>query len=308
MIKKILIITGLLFFTSSVFAYWEWTPQTHKWINPLYAVKSTAKKQFEWAQTFQKVNRNKRAIMEYKKILNNFPNSKYAPKALFEIGEIYFKKDDYQTALKEYQEIIDKYPQYPELSVVLDRENTIAQILLKKHSYKGPIGKVKKFFSNSNSQLKEVSQIVRTNPYSNSSAELSLKLASQYRKNGNTAKSKKVLNNVIKNFSGTKWEEKARYKLVQEDIKSLPKVTTDVGKFNDIENIIDQFLSEYPHTKYKPVLLKQKNEMIDRSAAQLYSIEKYYEKTGEKQSAYFYYKLIKKDYPGTKYAKMVPSI
>jgi outer membrane protein assembly factor BamD (BamD/ComL family) len=305
--KKLIIIIGLLFFTSSVFAYWEWTPQTNRWINPLYATKSTAKKQFEWAQHFQKAKRNKKAIYEYKKILTHFPNSKYAPKALFEIGEIYFKKTYYRSALKEYQEIIDKYPQYPGLPLVLEREKTIAQILLKNHPAKGPLGKITKLFSNRSSKLKEISQIINTNPYSNSSAEISINLASQYKENGNIKKSKEILNSIITNFSGTKWEEKARYKLLQENIKSLPKVTTDTEKFKDLEIQINKFLSRYPHTKYKSILLKEKSNMVNRSAAQLYSIARYYEKAGEKQSAYFYYKLVKKEFPDTKYAKMVPS-
>ncbi len=308
MIKKILFIIGLLFFTSSVFAYWEWTPQTHRWINPLYAIKSTAKKQFEWAQHFQKINRNKKAISEYQEILKHFPNSKYAPKALFEIGEIYFKKTWYKSALGEYQEIINKYPQYPQLSVILAREKTIAQILLKKPVYKkGVVGKIQKFFSNNTAKNEEVSQVINTNPYSNYSAEFSLKLASQYMENGNNKKSREILNNVIKNFSGTKWEEKARYQLLQEDINLLPKVTTDAQKFKDIENKIDQFLSMYPDTKYKSELLKEKSVLINRSVAQIYSIARFYERTGQKQSADFYYNLIKKDYPDTKYAKMVPS-
>jgi hypothetical protein len=50
--------------------YWEWTPQTKKWINPKYAVKSTPEEQFNYAEEFRKNGKIDIAIREHKKLLN----------------------------------------------------------------------------------------------------------------------------------------------------------------------------------------------------------------------------------------------
>ena len=63
----VLIIVGLLMgflWAAPSFAYWEWTPQTGRWINPKYASKATPQEQYEWARGYHcsslKNNRNTR--------------------------------------------------------------------------------------------------------------------------------------------------------------------------------------------------------------------------------------------------------
>ena len=67
-------------------AYWVWTPETGKWVNPKYAVKDTPKEQFEWAMSFYEIKDHKRGISEFKKLVENYPRSEYAPKSQYYIG------------------------------------------------------------------------------------------------------------------------------------------------------------------------------------------------------------------------------
>ena len=110
--KRIFVIFVLFFaFAFSCFAYWEWTPQTGKWVNPKYAVKDTPKEQFEYAEKFRQEGNIEKAIREHKKLLEHYRNSEYAPKSCFALGEIYYNQGEYKKAFDYYQQIIDKYPQ-----------------------------------------------------------------------------------------------------------------------------------------------------------------------------------------------------
>ena len=50
------------------------------------------------------------AIKEYRKTVEEYPNSKWAPSCQYWIGQSYYKKRDFDRALVEYQKVIDNYP------------------------------------------------------------------------------------------------------------------------------------------------------------------------------------------------------
>ena len=67
--------------------------------------------QFEIAQiTLNCLNRPKEAIIEYQKVISNYPNSWSAPIAQLAIARIYIKQQDKAHAKSELQKVIDNYP------------------------------------------------------------------------------------------------------------------------------------------------------------------------------------------------------
>ena len=50
------------------------------------------------------------AITEYRKTVEEYPNSKWASSCQYWIGQSYYKKRDYEQARVEYQKVVDKYP------------------------------------------------------------------------------------------------------------------------------------------------------------------------------------------------------
>ncbi len=58
-----------------LFAYWEWTPETGRWINPKYYVGATSAEQWEIAMNTYKAGDYEKALREFKKLLEYFPTS-----------------------------------------------------------------------------------------------------------------------------------------------------------------------------------------------------------------------------------------
>lgn len=73
-----------------------------------------------------------RAINEYQEIIENYPDSEYAPKALYAVGWIYEQKSfENEKALEYYQKVVDKYPN-TEISKKLINKIKAVEIAIKK--------------------------------------------------------------------------------------------------------------------------------------------------------------------------------
>ena len=49
-----LILAAIFCSNTNTFAFWMWTPETNKWVNPKFEVKETPHLQLEFAQKFYK--------------------------------------------------------------------------------------------------------------------------------------------------------------------------------------------------------------------------------------------------------------
>ena len=111
-----------------VFAYWIWTPKTGKFVNPKYAVKDTPDAQLDWAIGFHDAGDNKRAISEFQKLIEHYPNSVHAPLAQYYIGRSYEEIEDYYEAFRAYQKTIEKYPYSERVDEIIERQYKIGSM------------------------------------------------------------------------------------------------------------------------------------------------------------------------------------
>ena len=89
-------------------AFWVWTPETNKWINPKYAVKDTPQEQLEVGLSFYESKEYKEAIREFKKLIKHYPRALQAPEAQYHIGLCLEEQEAIFKAFKEYQVVIDQ--------------------------------------------------------------------------------------------------------------------------------------------------------------------------------------------------------
>lgn len=63
--KKIIFITVIIsfLFLNTASAYWIWTPETKKFVNPKNMVKDSPKEQFDWAMSFYNAKDFQRAAV-----------------------------------------------------------------------------------------------------------------------------------------------------------------------------------------------------------------------------------------------------
>lgn len=295
---SVLIICFLSLWTVQISAYWEWTPETGKWINPKYAVKNTDKEQWEYAESFRKVGNNEAAIREYNKLVKHYPLSNYAPEALFELAKIYIASGDKEKAFNKLQEIVKKYPDYPNIADVLKMQREISVEMLEKKQIK-----FIERFKDTGKQLDSISSVIEAAPYEQETPPLILSLAARYAKDGNMEKAIELYGQVERDFPSTKWAEQARYQMLIYEINSIPEGSTDTARFSSVEIKIDQFISDFPSSPYNQQLLEKKKQLRNEIARRLFNVAEIYKKNGHKKSAEIYYEKIRTEYPDTEYAK-----
>jgi len=291
----------ILFFMciSISFSYWEWTPQTKKWINPKYAIKDTPKEQFEYAEEFRKNGKIELSIREHKKLLKHYPKSEYAPQSCFILAEIYREKGDTKKAFDYYQKIIDEYPSSPLVLSAIKIQSEIAEKQLESKK-----GFFRNLFSRAEGKAEFMNKVIENSPFDASAVDRMFKLAEFYYNFKEYDKGIEVLEKIIKNFSETQDAEKAKFLKIKYSLNSIPEVSLDIDAIEDIKNQIYEFLIEYPNSKFKDEIKNIENTLKEKEAEKYYQIARYYEKAGKKSSAIYYYKKIFIQFPETKYGKI----
>ena len=73
------------------------------------------------AKSLIKVNKIPQAQQIFEKILSEFPGSRFSEEAQLGLGDIYFALNDYEKALGEYRKLQEKYPDTPFMAMALYR-------------------------------------------------------------------------------------------------------------------------------------------------------------------------------------------
>ncbi len=97
--------------------YWEATQELIVIIDYYPDFKGVDGVYFYVAEALNQIEMNKPAIQAYKWLINKYPNSEYAPKALLGLLKIYYRQKDYQNTLNYYNTILKKYSENEALDI-----------------------------------------------------------------------------------------------------------------------------------------------------------------------------------------------
>ncbi|MEI6632175.1 MAG: tetratricopeptide repeat protein, partial [bacterium] len=121
--KSIIFLTiCFLLGASPAYAYWIWTPKSHKWTNPKTAVKPTPKEQFELAKGAFDAKQYEDAKREFRKLLKAYPKSLEAAESQYYLALVEEADDNPYAAFGAYQKVIDKYPFSERIPEIIERE------------------------------------------------------------------------------------------------------------------------------------------------------------------------------------------
>ncbi len=291
------ILAVLLFNASYLFPYWEWTPQTGRWINPKYAVMDTAESQFSKARDLHQEGQQREAIREYLKVVEHFPASEYAYKSLYELGNIHKSRGDDRKAFQYYQQIIDDYPQSPLFFDVLEKQSDIALRSLDRRSF-GFRGSV------ASARGEKFSQVIDNYPYSEEAAEMAFDLASFYFSEGEYREASRLFSHLIDEYPGSRFADRSLYYLLESDLRSVPPVSTDTKKLQEIRRRAERFIMNNPGSGTIDEFRSLRERVVVREAEAYYAIASYYRRAGKNSAADYYFRLIMDNYGDTEYGKL----
>lgn len=280
-------------------AYWIWTPQTGKFINPKYMPKETPQAQFDWAMSFFTAKDYKRAIGEFAKLLKHYPLSKLASESQFYIGWCYENLGEYSRAYDNYQLVIDKYPFTDRVDEIIKREYQIGNLFSTGQKAK-MLGLA--ILPARPKAIEIFTQVAENAPYGEYADIAQYKLGQCYMAERDYLNAALAFKKIIENYPKSPLVDDAKYQIAMCAASSTGGVEYNEEDTDKALSEFKDFVKRYPDSQME----KEANSIIDRLEGQRaekhFSTAQFYEKQGQPDSAVVYYEEILKEYPQSEWA------
>ena len=279
-IKRIFCISLWIFFIAVALdvceAYWVWTPQTKRWVNPKYSVKDTPRLQFEWAMDFY--------------------NKGEAPEAQYYVGICYEKMENSYQAFVEFQKVVDIYPNSTRFNEIIEHQYSIGERLYSDEKRK--LGGVA-LFSQIDRAVEVFKKIVENAPYSEYGDKAQYKLGLSYYKMGETEQARQALQKLIEDYPTSGLADDAKLQLAFISSKASNKAHYEQEGTETAIKEYEDFLKEYPESVERKEAEAAVQELLEKKAQNVYLSAQFYERIKKPKSALICYEDIVKNYPDT---------
>lgn len=288
--------------SSSVsYAYWVWTPESKKWVNPKWASKDAPKDQYDYAKGFYDQGNYKKAIKEFNKLLRDFSKSKHASEAQFFLAKSFDKLKKYYRAYSEYQKTVEKYPGTDKINEILEQEMRIADYFFNKKPVSISIVKLPKNYEYC---IEIYTSIVKNAPYSKFADKAQFFLAESYKKSGDLEKSIQSYRKLIDKYTKSKFVEESKYNIAVCSSKTPLENGYSEKQIKEVIKDFKQKTKQDSKAIKSNKISKEVTEMINSNAKRIYEIALFYERDKNWKASVLYYEDVYVKYPDTKYAKL----
>ncbi len=298
------LITRLLFLIIFIFsgvgtsmAFWVWTPETNKWVNPKFAVKDTPKEQFDVAMEAYDAKEYKDASNEFNKLLKHYPRSVEAPDAQFYIAKILEDQGNLFGAHKEYQKVVDRYPFSERSSEVVQRQYDIGGKLLDGERNKG---KIRDALTGTDYNVIEVFRaVIKNAPYGPLAAVSQYKIGLYLQEKQLYPEARDEFEKVINDYPNSEWVKPAQYQIAVSDSKRSTRAEYDQKVTQSAVEEFKEFVEIYPDAELSENAKAEIQKLRNKEAENNFVIAQFYEKQKQYQSAKLYYQIVVDEYPNS---------
>ena len=289
----ILLISFLqLIYIQEVAAFWVWTPDDGKWIDPKYVASGSPERSFEYAKTLYDSKDYDQAIKGFELLVESFPLSNLAGEAQYYIGRSYEGMRKHYYAYLAYQKVIDEYPGSQRISEVIAKEYEIADFFYNQERAK-ILGKSIGMLSSREKALEIFQKIVEDAPYGEYGPLAQYKIGIYYKDTAGYKEAIDEFNKVIDNYPQSRLIVEARYEIAICLLEAAAQRDYKQADINKAIREFQDFITDYPQDKLTAEAVNKLSELKQKKAEGIFSIAQFYEKQGDLDSALIYYKEIR---------------
>lgn len=301
LIRSIIFILLTFGFSFPAQAFWVWTPETNKWVNPKYAVKDTPGEQLIFALEFYKSKQYDEAVRELDKLLKHYPRSMEAPDAQFYIGVCAEEQGKLFDAFKNYQLGIDKYPFSERSSAIVEKQYNIALKLLEGGDNRGFF--IETVTGASHDVIEVFRAVIKNAPYGKYAAPSQYKIGLYLLEKNLFQEARDELEKVINDYPDSEWAKAARYQIALSDAKRSSDPQYDQKVTRSAIDEFKDFVKDNPDVELSDKAKNEIHKLNEKEAENQFVIAAFYEKQKKYDSAKTYYTSIVEDYQTTSWAK-----
>lgn len=300
--KKItILVTVFLFFlSSSSYAFWMWTPETKRWVNPKYDVKDTPQEQLSFASGYYSAKDYKKAINEFEKLIRNYPKSKEAADAQYHIGLSYEVQNRLFEAYKAYQKVVEKYPFSELFSDVIEKEYLMGEKLLNGEGRRGPF--VSTIIGGEYDVIEIFRAVIKNAPYGKYAAPSQYKIGLYLSQKELHQEARDEFEKVVNDYPKSEWVRPAKYQIAIVDSRRSTAAQYDQRVTRAAVEEFKEFVKAYPDAELTDQAKKQVEELREKEAENNFVIGHFYEKQKDYASARVYFQTVVDEYEGSSWA------
>jgi outer membrane protein assembly factor BamD len=295
--RVFLILVFILSFLTQAHAVWIWTPQTGKFINPKWSVKSTPKEQLEYGLSFLESKKYNEAIGEFKKLIRHYPRSKEAPEAQYYMGKIQEGLNKPYEAFKAYQVVIDKYPFSERAGEIVDLEYQIGNQLLEGRSPRGKIAQV--FIGGDDRVLDVFRTVIKNAPYGKYAAISQYKIGLYLKEKGLYDEARDEFEKTMNDYPTNEWAKAAQFQIAMADTKRSANAQHEQKTTQLAIEGFKEFVKSHPESELTPEAKSQITNLREKEAENGFVVAQFYEKQKNFKAARVYYNDIINKYADT---------
>lgn len=282
-------------------AFWIWTPQEKKAINPKYAVKDSPREQFQWALRFYEQGDFKRASEEFIRLVNSYPDSDIAPESQYYAGRSYEEQGKYWFAYQSYQKLAENYPYTDRMDEVIKREYNIANILQNAESPK----LMELELSLSMDRAATIyGKIVENSAFGPYAVKSLYNMAECYRKMQRYDKAIEAYERIINDYPDSDMVPEAKYQLAYTRYEASLAPEYDQGSTDEALREFKDISKNTPVPSIKKEATKVLDELKVKKAESIMNIGNFYERQRKYKAALIYYQDVVNRFDGTPSAEV----
>jgi outer membrane protein assembly factor BamD len=302
MLKRLIL--SFLFFSlvlscNRVFAFWIWTPETNRWLNPKAAPKATPKEQFDYAMGFFNEKNYDRAIAEFSRLILHYSKSEFTSPSQYYLGRCYEDRENYYEAFLNYQKVIDLYPYSDRVEEIIERQYRIGNIFQSGQRVKS-MGV--KLFPAKDKAIEVYQKVVQNAPYGKYAENAQYRLGICYKELGDYASAILAFKKLTDDYPQGELVEEARYQMAACAIASQPKPDYDRETTVEARKEFEDYVSQHPESDISQGGISLLGKMKDKEAESSFKIARFYEKQKKYESAVVYYQEVIEKYPESSWA------
>ncbi len=237
------------------------------------------------AQDLEASGKSGAAASSYKRVVERYPLTSFAPMAQFRLASAYERDGKFSKAFDTYQELVDTYKQSAQFSEAIDRQIAIAtQARTEKlGSFMGIPKKLDR-----SEQIGMFEKVIANAPRGRRAAEAQFEIAKIHEEENSPDLAIAAYRKVVEDYPTSPLAADAQTKVAKGLIGKVEDGSRDASNVERARQAADQAAGLFPDTSM-PDLASTRVQVDEISAENAWKTGKFYEKQGNYRAALVYY-------------------
>lgn len=299
--KRWIVLAVFLFLPLRADAFWVWTPETNKWVNPKYAVKETPKEQLDYALQFYQAKDYKKAIDELNKLIKHYPRAREAAEAQYHIGLALQEQGELFAAFNHFQTVIEKYPFSERSGEIIKQQYEIGNAMLDGRHRENKF--IKTVVGGDYNVIDVFRKVIKNAPYGEFAAPAQYKIGLYLQEKQLYQEARDEFEKTMNDYPDSEWAKAAKYQIALSDAKRSSQAGYDQKVTKVAIEEFKEFVQENPDAELSHAAKQQIHQLKEKEAQNHFLVAKFYERQKKFDAAKTYYTTIVEDYRDTSWAK-----